>query len=297
MFSLIIATKDRPQDLRRVLQSLSEQIPRPNEVVIVDASREPAQSVVAGFTELKTVYVRHWPPSAAAQRNVGIKACDPAATLIGFSDDDVIFEPGAMENMLAFWRQASDDVVGASFHLKNYEPTPGQSLQTSRLVDALGIYPRRPGAVALSGWHSAVGHLSETVEVEWLATTAAVWRASVLSRHYFDEFFDGYSYLEDLEFSYRVGRTHRLVAVYGPGYCHFPSCSGRHSVRSFARAEVRNRIYFVKKHGLSVWRCWVALGLRVCMTAASGIFRCNSRYLARAAFNIEELLRYPICRP
>lgn len=71
IISLIVATKDRPDDLRKLLESLRRQIIRPAEIVIVDASHEPVELVVAEFPELTTRYLRHWPPSAAAQRNAG----------------------------------------------------------------------------------------------------------------------------------------------------------------------------------------------------------------------------------
>ena len=114
--SLIVATKDRPEDLRKLLNSLSRQSIRPIEILIVDASREPVDPVLAEFPELTTLYLRHWPPSAAAQRNAGIRGCDPTSTLIGFADDDTTFEPQAFANMLNFWKDAAPDMLGADEH-------------------------------------------------------------------------------------------------------------------------------------------------------------------------------------
>jgi hypothetical protein len=44
--SVVVATKDRPGDLRTMLQSLAEQSCRPDQVVIVDSSAAPVQSVL-----------------------------------------------------------------------------------------------------------------------------------------------------------------------------------------------------------------------------------------------------------
>jgi glycosyltransferase involved in cell wall biosynthesis len=71
--SLIVATKDRPDDLRKLLESLRRQTVQPAEIVVVDASREPVEPVLVEFPELTTLYLRHWPPSAAAQRNAGMR--------------------------------------------------------------------------------------------------------------------------------------------------------------------------------------------------------------------------------
>ena len=84
------------------------------------------EPVLASFPELNLQYLRHWPPSAAAQRNAGVAACDSSATLIGFADDDTVFEAAAIENMLRFWDSASPDVLGASFNIRNYSPPGGQ---------------------------------------------------------------------------------------------------------------------------------------------------------------------------
>ena len=92
----VVATKDRPRDLRNMLASLDEQSVRPGQVVVVDASAEPVESVVAEFPSLRIDYLRHLPPSASAQRNAGIRAVDPAMDPVGFLDDDVL-EPGSME--------------------------------------------------------------------------------------------------------------------------------------------------------------------------------------------------------
>src|ERR1035441_6623560 len=117
--SLIVATKDRPDDLRRLLESLRRQTVRPAEIVVVDASREPVEPVIAEFPELTARYLRHWPPSAAAQRNAGIAAFDPASTLLGFEDDDTTFEPLAFANMLVLWKVAGPDILGTSFNFRS----------------------------------------------------------------------------------------------------------------------------------------------------------------------------------
>lgn len=289
LLALVVATKDRPDDLRRLLESLQLQTSRPHQVVVVDASQAPVEGVLADFPELKTTYLRHRPPSAAAQRNAGIKACSAESTLIGFVDDDAAFEPGSIDKMLSFWEGAPADVGGASFNLRNYKMPPGRWAKRCPLIDALGLYPRRQGSVARSGWHSVFGEVGELLQTEWLPSGAVVWRAELLVQQQFDEFFEGYSYLEDLDFSYTISRNHRLLVVPDAGYFHFPSRSGRGSARTSARAEVRNRYYFVRKHNLSVWRYSVMMVFRVMMSAVTGAFLGDPIRLRRAAFNVAEV--------
>jgi GT2 family glycosyltransferase len=288
--SIVVATKDRPDDLRRLLESLRQQTVKPAEIVIVDASREPVESVVTAFPELRSRYLRHWPPSAAAQRNAGTRACDPSATLIGFADDDTTFEPDSFAAMLRFWESAGEDVLGASFNILDYRLPGWQSLKRSRISARLGLYSARLGGVAPSGWQSITGQVSQTQFVEWLPSTAAVWRRDALERHTFDEYFDTYSYMEDVDLSYSIGQTGRLAIVAEAGYSHFPSAGGRISPRQFGRLEVRNRLYFVKKHGLSLPRCFLGIGIRLTMTLVTALRSCDRGALARAIGNVEGLL-------
>jgi hypothetical protein len=58
--SLKVATKDRPDDLRRLLESLRCQMVGPDEIVVVDASREPVEPNMAKFSKLITRCIRHY---------------------------------------------------------------------------------------------------------------------------------------------------------------------------------------------------------------------------------------------
>ena len=295
--SLIVATKDRPGDLRKLLESLRRQTVGLAEIVVVDASREPVESIMADFPELTTRYLRHWPPSAAAQRNAGIRACDPASTLIGFADDDTTFEPQAFANMLSFWKGATQDILGAAFNIRNY-PNRGKSIvKHSALAEQLGLYSPKPGSVSKSGWQSINGELPETQFVEWLPSGASIFRREVFAKDVFDEYFESYSYLEDLDFSYTISRTGKLAIVADAGFSHFPSQGGRVSALQFGRYEVRNRLYFVRKHRLSLTRCYLGLAIRLSMSICSGLLHRNASLLRRALGNIEELVRQSAAPP
>jgi len=289
--SLIVATRDRPGDLRTLLESLRGQTIGPAEIIVVDASTRPVEAVLSEFADLPLRYLKHWPPSAAAQRNTGIQACMPSATLIGFADDDTTFEPEAFANMLSFWDSAAPEVLGAAFNIRNYPRRGNSFLKYSALARWIGLYSPRPGSVSLSGWQTVLGEIPETQFVEWLPTGAVIFRREVFNRNLFDDFFDSYSYLEDLDFSYTLNHLGRLAVVADAGFSHFPSPSGRVSAQQFGRYEVRNRLYFVRKHGLSVTRCYLGLFIRLAMSLGIGMTRLNKNLLSRSIGNIEEMAR------
>jgi GT2 family glycosyltransferase len=289
--SLVVATKDRPDDLRKLLESLRAQTARPAEIVVVDSSNTPVEPVTGEFPELSIRYLRHWPPSAAAQRNAGILACNSKTALIGFADDDTTFEPQAFANMLHFWEITSPDVLGVAFNIRNLPKRGHEALKRGWLAERMGLYSAKPGSVSPSGWQTVTGEVSDTLFVEWLPSGASGFRREVFRASVFDEFFQGYSYLEDLDFSYSISRRGRLAIVANAGFSHFPSAGARVSARQFGRYEIRNRLYFVRKHKLSVIRCYMCLAIRFAMSIMSGLLTRDSSQLLRAFGNLEELGR------
>ncbi len=291
--SLIIPTRNRPRDIRALLSNLSEQTVRPAQVIVIDSSDEPQLELKREFPGLVISYqIFTGEPSAAAQRNAGLQHVAPDVELIGFADDDIVFDKDALEQMQVFWSQAPEDVCGAAFNFMGLEPNNGWGLKRSGLASRLGLYRAEAGAVAPSGWHTRIGSVDEDTVAEWVGTGAVVWRRKVLNRHRFDPFFQGYSYLEDLDFSYGVSRECTLMIVADARFRHFHHHDewDKHRLYDFGKMEVRNRLFFVKKHNLSVARCYAGLFVRTFMTLADVITIKNKGSYYRAKGNLAGML-------
>ena len=96
--------------------------------------------------------------------------------LVGFFDDDATLEPFAVERMMAFWREASPDIGGCAFNLVNPPRLRASLFKQSWIAEMLGLYSARSGAVMPSGWQTMIGTVRETAFVDWLPSTAVVWR-------------------------------------------------------------------------------------------------------------------------
>ncbi len=286
--AFVVATKDRPGDLGRLLESLAGQTLRPGEIIIVDSGTERLSLEHLGrFTPGFIRYVDSDEASATKQRNLGLGLAGPEIRMIGFLDDDVILEPTSVERMMEFWRLCPGDVGGASFNLLNHPDLFAAELKSLPLAESLGLYSGTPGRVLPSGFQTMLGPMERTSFVEWLPSTACVWRNEVFSEFVFDEWFTGYSYLEDLDFSYRVARKYRLAVVADAGFYHFPGASGRGSGFQFGAREVRNRLHFVAKHReLSTLKCLLALKVRFAINLVLCVRERNPYYLQRAAGNL-----------
>jgi len=285
--SFIVPTKDRPRELRRMLRSLGGQTRLPDQVVVVDGSSTALTEAFFRESGLPVEHLCVLPPSASRQRNRGLAAVPSEFGLVGFVDDDVVFEPGSVEAMMDFWAQAGADVGGAAFNMVNHPSLDFGRWKRTRLVERLGLYSRKRGAVAASGFQSLVGCVAETVFVDWLSTGAVVWRRRVFDRHRFDEWFGGYSYLEDLDFSYRVGKEYRLAVVAPARYRHLQASEGRGRDYAFGRREAFNRMHFVAKHPeLSRSACLLALAVRFGLSLSGVIRNGRPAFALRALGNL-----------
>jgi glycosyltransferase involved in cell wall biosynthesis len=282
--ALIVATKDRPSEIARLLRSLNEQTYPADQVIVVDGSESPIRMATEVYKASSLVYIHKLPPSASGQRNEGVSHVRPGITLTGFMDDDAVLEPTALENMLRFWESPPAGVGGAAFNMSNHPLLSASRLKRSALAKRLGLYSDERGRVLPSGFQTMIGSVTENVFVEWLPSGAAVWRNSILGMFRFDEWYEGYSYLEDLDFSYRVGQKFRLAVVADAVYHHLPAASGRGSGVAFGRREVLNRVHFVKKHPVFLLgACYLALAVRAQMSLWEGI-RHGSAYGFRRAW-------------
>jgi GT2 family glycosyltransferase len=291
--AFVIPTKDRRPELRQLLVSFAIQSRRPDQILIVDSGWPGCRGIDREFASLPVKILPFSPPSAAGQRNAGIDAVAPDADLVGFLDDDVVLDGRALAMMMEFWESAADEIGGASFNLVNGPPQPSMAwLKYLPLSQRLGFYRKKSGMILPSGFQTIVQYLSQDECVQWFPASASVWRRSLLSEFRFDEWFEGYSYLEDLDFCYRIGKDHKLMIVAKAEYRHFPSSSGRLSSYFFGVREVKNRLYFVRKHPeFSVAKCYLALFLRILISLVSTIQEKKISYIPRIGGNVIALFR------
>jgi glycosyltransferase involved in cell wall biosynthesis len=284
--TIIIPTIGRCPELRRMLQSLAAQTLRPDQVVIVDEAGE-GHEVARAFPELNTLVIRFPRGSASAKRNRGLACVPPHIQLIGFMDDDIVLEPHALAAIRDFWRLSPGRLGGVSCNLVNHPPLFASRLKSLKLASRLGLYDARGGKVLRSGFQTLLGFVLQTQYVQWLPSTAVVYQRQVLAEHAFDEWFQDYSYLEDLDFSYSISRKYQLAVLAGARFYHYPSPVGRTDPFRFGKKEVLNRLYFVRKHPeLSPAACALALAVRAAMSIMLGVRNFEGEYFRRVLGNL-----------
>ncbi|WP_354043706.1 glycosyltransferase [Devosia sp. UYZn731] len=242
----MVPTKDRHDDLQKLLVSLTAQTVQPTQIVIVDGGDTPIKALVDDYPGLPITYVREYPPSLARQRNAGMAALQADITVAGYLDDDLELEPDATARMRAFWEKAGDEVGGAAFTIKNQPLRHGLF---GKVADLFLINGGEQGRVLASGFATSITPQSQDMRTDWLYGGATLWRRSVIRAFQYDEWYIGHGFLEDLDFSYRVSRSTQLWVVADAKVWHWP-----HPIRiernvSLGRQQVVNRVYFVRKLG------------------------------------------------
>jgi GT2 family glycosyltransferase len=164
--SVAVCTKDRPEQLERLLHSLRCQEPPPFEVVVIDnapSDERTRQLVASSFPDFR--YVREQVPGLDFARNRAVR--EARGTVVAYIDDDAVAAPG--------WAAATREVFAESSRIavcmgkvealtldnegaRLFEATGGFGRGDRRIHLPAGAGPRPPGMPRpLVAWSVGVG--------------------------------------------------------------------------------------------------------------------------------------------
>ena len=252
--AVVIPTRDRTAILKRTLQSLGEQSAQPAELRIVDASTDGStrslcmEEVIPGLRSTVS-WCRADLAGAASQRNQGLRGC--SQPVIGFMDDDILFEPDCFVRL---WRalRGDDRIGGVNAMITNQRyQSPGRlSRIVFRLLDDRPptSYPGGVLGPAVNLLPQDREDLPEAVPVDWLNTTCTLYRREALPDPPFPDHFKGYSMMEDLTLSLTVSKCWKLANARTARIYH-DSQPGQHKSDPglVAEMELFNRHYVMTK--------------------------------------------------
>ena len=283
--AIVVATKDRPDELQNLLSSIRSQSCQPSQMIVVDGGDEPVSGVVEQFSDLNIDHIKVYPPRLTKQKNAGVAGVRPNIELIGFLDDDIVLEENSLAEMMKFWDAASDRLGGASFNLPDFN-TSGRWLKS--IPQRLFLIDNRDfGKVLRSGFNTAIWNTSEDRTVEWLGGGYTVWRRKVFNQWEFDEWYPGSGLWEDVHFSYRVGKEYDLAIVAEAKDTQVDPPPSAIKQVSLGKTQTKNWIYFVKSNSdLSTAMClWACVG-RTGVNFAKGVESLNLGFILKAWGNL-----------
>lgn len=244
--AFIIPTKNRINNIKRLLNSIQEQSIKPKQIIIVDDAKISNGSISDEYPELNIKYVRMHGIALTKARNIGLSMIDSSVNFVGFLDDDIVLENNSLKVMQEFFEKATDNIAGTSFNI--IENVPRRRKIFGWIKRFFQLYSWRVGEVLPSGFQTSLFPVCENTYVEWLLGGATIWRREVFDQYRFDEWFVGYSFAEDLDFSYRVGQKYKLLVVADARVKHLTSLPNEIKNYHYGKYQIINRFYFVRKH-------------------------------------------------
>lgn len=245
-YSIVIATFERPTELRTTLESITTQTRQPARVIVVDSSKDDKTHAVADtFTgRLPLRYERAIRPSAAVQRNQG--AAHVETPLIAFLDDDVFVPAETFATICAaFDADEAGRIGGIAARIDGMRHTPPRGLLWWYYRLQAGYAHPTYGGKLFGAAINCLPTYSEEgpdlIRSEWLNSTCVFYRTELFRREKFPEF-EGYSFLEDTHLSARIGRTHELYFHRTATFEHRDAPSTfKRNARELARMRVRHQ--------------------------------------------------------
>lgn len=245
----IIATANRPDILKRTLESIANQSVQPSEILIIDGSTDNCTKEISNLfyinLDSRILHYTAIDIGAAIQREQGMR--HNKSNFILFLDDDIILFEECLKTM--FERINSDERVGGINAMIVNQKYLKPSLLSKTLFRFMhgkkeNSYAGKCIGPALNLLPEDKTELPDFVEVEWLNSTCTLYRKEALPSPVFDSFFYGYSIMEDLTLSLKVGKNWKLLNSRNSKIFH-DSQQGSHknNLRELSKMALVNRHY------------------------------------------------------
>ncbi len=246
--SVVMPTMNRGKELEAFLASLCAQTVTPGELVVVDAG-EPVEALLrAGLqgSGIRLVYERS-EPGTSLQRNVGIGLS--TGEFLFFLDDDMVLEPDYFERTMEAFELDADVPVGAV--MGTVTNLPADSAFKAKILGLMGISHVSAGddsKLYMGGGVRWLTDPSRPVFVPAVATGRVAYRRECLEQEAFSEFLPGYTFAEDVELAFRVGRRWSLVHQPAARLEHRHAAAGRVGYGDRVSRIMYSRWYFFTRH-------------------------------------------------
>ena len=209
--AILVATKNRPNKLTKLLESLTPSANYISQTVIVSSGQNISQ-VIADFKDSLNIKHLHSKVSGQiTQKMEGIKHIDEKISWVLFLDDDITISKDAIDILINKYLKNPNfiNVNGFGLKINNLEFRKYTKAQII-FMRVFGLYSDKSGSVLESGHAQTYQNSLEDIETEWLNGISA-WRAESL-RSYSSRFPEiNYAAYEDVIYSYRISRKNRLL--------------------------------------------------------------------------------------
>jgi glycosyltransferase involved in cell wall biosynthesis len=226
--SVIIASRGRPLVLKATLESIWKQSIQPDEIIISIVNDVDICPTIKNTTS-QVIYSS---PGLCAQRNIGMQFLDKRCALVSFLDDDLELGADYFKEIKSFFAQCNNAV----------------GLNGNILVEGCSRLEAQDAFQKISSDYKA---MKENL-IESLYGCNMHYRRESIGQELFDERLSLYGWLEDFDFSTRVGQKGGLYWIPRAMLCHLKEPTGRMNNRKFGFAQIMNPFYLYKKNVIRI---------------------------------------------
>lgn len=205
--TILTCTKDRPKEIKNLLDSIRDQSRKPDLHIIVDGSDnpKPVKDIVDNYSDISIQYYSLRPPGLTRQKNFGISKLPPNTDLVAIMDDDIVLSKNLLCDVEDYLDK-NNMVMGLGCIFTNIEARKKNFVRNIFLLDS-----NKDGDFTNSGVPVSIHKKRQVTDTKWLHGGATFWRSSILKEYKFDEWYSGVGYLEDIDFSYTVSKKNKLI--------------------------------------------------------------------------------------
>ena len=171
---MLIPTRNRPNEIRKLLQSL---VGQRIEQIVVCSSGDDLSSTISEFDDDLPIMHIVAEPGQINQKMVALERLKGDLDWVIFSDDDVYYPRDFLLRLNNFLEtQKSSNLLGIGFQIHS-KTTLKNNFFRFVFCSLFRIQTGKPGSVQRTGECISYVHYDSTIETEWL-NGASVWRFS-----------------------------------------------------------------------------------------------------------------------
>ena len=213
---VLIPTRNRPEKVRKLLDSLVASSIKPTQVVIVSSGSEISDVILEYAKMLKVDYLHSEVSGQINQKKIGCKLLHANLDWVIFLDDDLVLAPSCIENALngadSFQKESGSSVSGIGLALPSTTRESGENSVIKLAGRFFGVSNSKPGAVHKNGHAASYLDCQVVTPTQWL-NGASMWRRNLVDNYGLELISTNYAACEDLLFSYPISLREKLIFV------------------------------------------------------------------------------------
>ena len=234
--AVVIATQNRTNNLNNLLDSLNNNSRYPDLIVII-SSGVSVESIVSKYSNLMNILHEHVEMiSQSYQKNIGLQRARLSHDFILFLDDYFTLDKNFFDKCYSITKNLSKDVMGVGLKIDNLRDEKHTHL---KLRLKFRSHSKNIGSVTRSGFSISYQESQNELQTSWLSSLS-LWRSSVFEKFKFADITSRYSALEDLIFSYPIGKKYELI------FC--PKLKVYMDYREISNSSYVNRAFYTILH-------------------------------------------------